>query len=68
MATYVKYLRDSDFGSIFGCGYVDGYLTDRDGNPLVVIVTKENKLVTRSLKNVDVVSEQEYIDSDENYW
>ena len=68
MATYVKYLRDSDFGSRFGCGYVDGYLTDRDGNPLVVIVTKENKIVTRSLRNVDVVSKQEYMDSDENYW
>lgn len=66
MKTYVKFLRDSDFGSRFG--YVDGYLTDRDGNPLVVIVTKENKLITRSLRNVDVVSKQEYMDSEENYW
>lgn len=68
METYVKYLRNSDFGSIFGYGYVDGYLTDKDGNPLVVIVTKENKLVTRSLRNVDVVSKQEYMNSEENYW
>ena len=68
METYVKYLRNSDFGSRFGYGYVDGYLTDRDGDPLVVIVTKENKLVTRPFRNVDVVSEQEYLDSDENYW
>lgn len=68
METYVKYLRNSDFGSRFGYGYVDGYLTDRDGEPFVVIVTKENKLVTRPFRNVDVVSEQEYLDSDENYW
>jgi hypothetical protein len=68
MTTYVKYLRNSDFGSRFGYGYVDGYLTDRDGNYLVVIATKEKKLVTRSIKSVDIVSKQEYDDNEESYW
>jgi hypothetical protein len=68
MTTYVKFLRDSDFGSEFGYGYVDGYLVDTFGKRLAVIVTKEMKIIMKSIESLDVVSEQEYMDSEENYW
>lgn len=68
MTTYVKFLRDQDFGSKFGYGYVDGYLVDTFGKRLAVIVTKEMKIIMKSIESLNVVSEQEYLDSDENYW
>lgn len=68
MRTYVKYLRNSDFGSRFGYGYIDGYLTDNTGYQMAVIVTRDKKIITRNIKNVDVITEQEYLDSDERYW
>lgn len=68
MRTYVKYLRNSDFGSRFGCGYIDGYLTDNTGSQMAVIVTRDKKIITRNIKSVDVITEQEYLDSDERYW
>ena len=68
MTTYVKFLRDSDFGSRFGYGYVDGYLVDNFGKRLAVIVTKEMKIIMKSIESLNAVSEQEYLDSEENYW
>ena len=68
MTTYVKFLRDSDFGSRFGYGYVDGYLVDNFGKRLAVIVTKEMKIIMKSIESLNVVSEQEYLNSEENYW
>lgn len=64
MTTYVRFLRDSNFGY----GYVDGYLVDAFGKHLAVIVTKEMKIITKSIESLNVVSEQEYLDSEENYW
>ena len=68
MTTYVKFLSDSDFGSKFGYGYVDGYVVDTFGKRLAVIVTKEMKIIMKSIESLDVVSEQEYMNSDENCW
>lgn len=68
MRTYVKYFRDSDFGSQYGYGYVDGYIVDSLGKKLAVIVTKENKITTRYIESLTVVSEQDYRDSEETDW
>lgn len=65
MTTYVKY-NDSDNGSDFVYGYINGYLTDKDGNHLAVIVTRENKIITRILNKLIVVSEKEY--TQHKYW
>lgn len=51
MTTYVKY-NESDNGSDFVYGYINGYLTDKDGNHLAVIVTRENKIITRILNKL----------------
>lgn len=65
MTTYVKY-NESDNGSDFVYGYINGYLTDKDGNHLAVIVTRENKIITRILNKLIVVSEKEY--TQHKYW
>jgi hypothetical protein len=65
MTTYVKY-NDSDNGSDFVYGYINGYLTDKDGNHLAVIVTRENKIITRILNKLIVISEKEY--TQHKYW
>lgn len=59
MITYVKY-NESDTGSDFVYGYISGYLTDKDGNHLAVIVTRNNKIVTQILNKLIVISEKEY--------
>ena len=64
--TYVKYFKDSDFGSQYGYGYVDGYIVDSFGKKLAVIVTKEMKFITRYIESLTVVSEQEYLDCGKN--
>ena len=51
MTTYVKY-KKSDLDKDFVYGYISGYLTDKDGNHLVVIITRENKIVTQMLEDV----------------
>ena len=63
--TYVKY-NDSDNDSDFVYGYISGYLTDKDGNHLAVIVTRENKIITRILNKLIVISEKEY--TQHKYW
>ena len=65
LTTYVKY-NDSDNGSDFVYGYINGYLTDKDGNHLAVIVTRENKIITRILNKLIVISEKEY--TQHKYW
>lgn len=65
MTTYVKY-NDSDNGSDFVYGYINGYLTDKDGNHLAVIITRENKIITRILNKLIVISEKEY--TQHKYW
>ena len=65
LTTYVKY-NESDNGSDFVYGYISGYLTDKDGNHLAVIVTRENKIVTRILNKLIVISEKEY--TQHKYW
>jgi hypothetical protein len=65
MTTYVKY-NDSDNCSDFVYGYISGYLTDKDGNHLAVIVTRENKIITRILNKLIVISEKEY--TQHKYW
>ena len=63
--TYVKY-NDSDNDSDFVYGYISGYLTDKDGNHLAVIITRDNKIVTRILNKLMVISEKEY--TQHKYW
>ena len=63
--TYVKY-NVSDNGSDFVYGYINGYLTDKDGNHLAVIVTRENKIITQILNKLIVISEKEY--TQHKYW
>ena len=63
--TYVKY-NDSDNDSDFVYGYISGYLTDKDGNHLAVIVPRENKIITRILNKLIVISEKEY--TQHKYW
>lgn len=65
MTTYVKY-NDSDNGSDFVYGYINGYLTDKDGNHLAVIVTRDNKIITQILNKLIVISEKEY--TQHKYW
>ena len=65
MTTYVKY-NESDNGSDFVYGYISGYLTDKDGNHLAVIITRDNKIVTRILNKLIVISEKEY--TQHKYW
>lgn len=65
MTTYVKY-NYSDNGSDFVYGYINGYLTDKDGNHLAVIVTRENKIITQILNKLIVISEKEY--TQHKYW
>lgn len=63
MITYVKYFYSSEFVSKYIYGYISGYVNDRDGTPLVVIVTQDNKLDAIHLRRILVVSEQEYMDN-----
>lgn len=63
--TYVKY-NESDNSSDFVYGYISGYLTDKDGNHLAVIVTRDNKIVTQNLNKLMVISEKEY--AQHKYW
>ena len=65
MTTYVKY-NESDNGSGFVYGYIGGYLTDKDGNHLAVIITRDNKIVTQILNKLIVISEKEY--TQHKYW
>ena len=65
MTTYVKY-KKSDSDKDFVYGYISGYLTDKDGNHLVVIITRENKIVTQMLDDVYVISDKEY--TQHKYW
>lgn len=65
MTTYVKY-NESDNGSDFVYGYIGGYLTDKDGNHLAVIITRDNKIVTQILNKLIVISEKEY--TQQKYW
>jgi hypothetical protein len=64
--TYVKYFKDSDFGSQYGYGYVDGYIVDSFGKKLAVIVTKEMKFITRYIESLTAISEQDYLNCEEN--
>ena len=65
MTTYVKY-SESENGSDFVYGYISGYLTDKDGNHLAVIVTRDNKIFTQILNKLIVISEKEY--TQHKYW
>jgi len=65
MTTYVKY-NVNDNSSDFVYGYISGYLTDKDGNHLAVIVTRNNKIVTLVLNKLIVISEKEY--TQYKYW
>ena len=65
MTTYVKY-NEFDTCSDFVYGYISGYLTDKDGNHLAVIITHDNKIVTRILNKLMVISEKEY--TQHKYW
>ena len=38
MMTYVKYFYSSEFEARYIYGYISGYVNDKDGTPLVVIV------------------------------
>lgn len=73
MTTYVKYNvsdngSNSENGSEFVYGYISGYLTDKDGNHLAVIVTRNNKIVTSVLNKLIVISEKEYTYTQYKYW
>lgn len=63
MMTYVKYFYSSEFISRYIYGYISGYVNDKDGTPLVVIVTQDDKLKAIHLERILVVSEQEYMDN-----
>lgn len=63
MMTYVKYFYSSEFVSRYIYGYISGYVNDKDGTPLVVIVTQDNTLQAIHLGRILVVSEQEYMDN-----
>lgn len=63
MMTYVKYVYSSQLVSKYIYGYISGYVNDRDGTPLVVIVTQDNTLEAIHLRRIIVVSEQEYMDN-----
>lgn len=63
MMTYVKYFYSSEFVARYIYGYISGYVNDRDGTPLVVIVTQDNKLDAIPFRKILVVSEQEYMDN-----
>ncbi len=63
MMTYVKYFYSSEFEARYIYGYISGYVNDRDGTPLVVIVTQDNKLDAIPFRKILVVSEQEYMDN-----
>ena len=63
MMTYVKYFYSSEFVSKYIYGYISGYVNDRDGTPLVVIVTQDNKLDAIPFRRILVISEQEYMDN-----
>ena len=63
MMTYVKYFHMTEFESRNIYGYISGYVNDKDGTPLVVIVTQDNTLQAIHLRRISVVSEQEYMDN-----
>lgn len=63
MMTYVKYFHMTEFESRNIYGYISGYVNDKDGTPLVVIVTQNNTLKAIPLHKVHVISEQEYMDN-----
>ena len=63
MMTYVKYFYSSEFEARYIYGYISGYVNDKDGTPLVAIVTQDNKLQAIHLGRILVVSEQEYMDN-----
>ena len=63
MMTYVKYFYSSEFVARYIYGYISGYVNDKDGTPLVVIVTEDNKLDAIPFRKILVVSEQEYMDN-----
>lgn len=63
MMTYVKYYNLTEFYSREIYGYISGYVNDKDGTPLAVIVTQNNTLKAVPLHKVHVVSEQEYMDN-----
>lgn len=63
MMTYVKYFYSSEFISKYIYGYISGYVNDKDGTPLVVIVTQDNTLEAIHLGRILVISEQEYMDN-----
>lgn len=63
MMTYVKYFYTSEFIAKYIYGYISGYVNDKDGTPLVVIVTQDNKLDAIPFRRILVVSEQEYMDN-----
>ena len=44
MMTYVKYFHMTEFESRNIYGYISGYVNDKDGTPLAVIVTENNTL------------------------
>jgi hypothetical protein len=64
MTTYVKIHSYKAVGPKYIYGYVDGYFVENDTH-FAVIVTKKNKFETRSLQNVYIVSEKEYINEGE---
>ena len=64
MMTYVKfytYYTAFDTREIYG--YISGYVNDKNGTPLAVIVTQNNTLKAIPLHKVHVISEQEYMDN-----
>jgi hypothetical protein len=63
MTTYVKYFYSSEFVSKYIYGYISGYVNDKDGTPLVVIVTQDNTIEAIHLRRILVISEQEYMDN-----
>lgn len=63
MMTYVKYFYASEFEARYIYGYISGYVNDKDGTPLVVIVTQDNTLQAIHMRRILVVSEQEYMDN-----
>ena len=63
MMTYVKYYHLTEFEARYIYGYISGYVNDKDGTPLAVIVTQNNTLKAVPLHKVHVVSEQEYMDN-----
>ena len=63
MMTYVKYYHTTTYDTREIYGYISGYVNDKDGTPLVVIVTQDNKLQAIHLRRILVISEQEYMDN-----